>query len=139
MTTRNATATDWKTLPLPDRHVTLPVDFSLDAAESARVRQGFIPRQMEDKWFLYCEGDTLYLHRGWTGFCIAEVRFVTHGEGLRAVGAKVNRDPEQYTSNDDQADIQLIERLARSLDAWHRYADDMDAKFRMLLSKREKQ
>ncbi len=124
MKTRVATAADWKTVPLPDRYAVLTPDFSLDAAESALMRQGMIPLEMEDKWFLYCEGDTLHVHRSWSGICFAQVDFVPCGEGLRAVSAKFNREPEQYVGIDDQSGIKLIEQMVRGLHAWQRHVED---------------
>ncbi|MGE6331636.1 hypothetical protein [Stenotrophomonas sp. NPDC077659] len=121
MTQHVATAAAWKTEPLPDCHVTLALDFHLDAAEAACAGKGLIPLDMEDKWFLYYAGQTLHLHRSWTGFCIAQVHFVTEGDGLRATCAWVNRDPGQYASTDDAADIALIERMVRSMGASQRY------------------
>lgn len=116
-----AAATDWKTQPLPERHVSLALDFTLDANETACARRGLIPLEMEDKWFLYYAGDILYLHRSWTGVCIALVHFVQEGEGLRATSAEVNRDTAQYTNSDDAADVALIERMVRGLGASQRY------------------
>ncbi|AWH53507.1 hypothetical protein C1924_10110 [Stenotrophomonas sp. ESTM1D_MKCIP4_1] len=121
MTHPIATAADWKNAPLPARHVALKLDFWLDAVDSACVRRGLIPLEMEDKWFLYCAGNTLYLHRSWTGLCIARVHFVPDGEGLRAVSAEVNRDPEQYAGTDDAADVALIEGMVRGLGASQQY------------------
>lgn len=115
MTLSIVTAADWKTLPLPAQHVTLALDFTLDARESAAIRRGLIPRQMEDKWFFYFVDDTLYQHRSWTGNCIAQVHFVAHEQGLRATHAEVNRDPEQNANTDDQVDVERIEKLVRYL------------------------
>jgi len=118
-----ATAADWKNEPLPERHTTLALDFRVDATESECVRKGLIPLEMEDKWFLYYTGETLHMHRSWTGFCIARVHFVPDGDGLRATSAEVNRDPDQYTASDDQADIALIERMVRGMEASQLYAE----------------
>jgi 8-oxo-dGTP diphosphatase len=82
---------------------------------------------MEDKWFLYYEGNTLYMHRSWTGFCIAQVHFVPEGNGLHAVSAEINRDPEQYAGTDDAADIALIERMVRGMGASQRYLEQRQA------------
>jgi hypothetical protein len=41
---------------------------------------GCIPRDMDDRWFIYLEGEWVHLHRSWTGFCIYQVR-------LEAVGS----------------------------------------------------
>lgn len=36
-------------------------------AEVDRLKRGFVPVQMEHKWFIYFEGDWLRFHRSWTG------------------------------------------------------------------------
>lgn len=122
-----ATAADWKNKPLPARHIALKLDVDLDAAESACVRRGLLPLEMEDKWFLYYEGNTLYMHRSWTGVCIARVHFVPEGDRLHAVSAEINRDPEQYAGTDDTADIALIERMVRGMGASQRYLEQRQA------------
>ena len=127
MTHPIATAADWKNEPLPERHVRLALDFTLDATESACVRKGLIPLEMEDKWFLYFAGGTLYLHRSWTGFCIAQVQFIADGDQLRAISAEVNREPQQYTHTDDAADIAFIERMVRELGASQQYVAERQA------------
>lgn len=127
MTPNIATAADWKNEPLPERHIRLIVDFGLDATESECVRKGLIPLEMEDKWFLYYAGETLHLHRSWTGFCIARVHFVPDGDGLHAVSADINRDPEQYAGTDHAADIALIERMVRGMGASQRYLEQRQA------------
>lgn len=125
MTQRIATAADWQNQSLPELHLTLALDFRLDTSESGSMRQGFIPVEMEDKWFFYCADDTLYMHRSWTGYCIAQVHFVAGGDGLRVVSAEVNRDPAQYANSDDQADVELIERVVRSIPFEHKYRAEM--------------
>lgn len=111
-----ATSRSWNDLqPLPDKSVTLALDFQLDAQQAARLRQGFVPVVQEEKWFAYFENGVLYQHRSWTGICIDEVHFITEGEGLRATHAKVNRDPEQYTETDDARDVARIAQMVRDL------------------------
>ena len=94
--------------PMPDRYITVPLDFYLDAQQAARVRQGFIPAQMEEKWFAYFEDSTLYQHRSWTGYCIDKTHFIEEGDGLRATHAEVNRDFRQYQNTDAAEDIERI-------------------------------
>lgn len=114
-----ATAADWNIRPLPEKHAVLKLDFTLDANEAAAIRKGFIPQEMEEKWFSYYANDTLFQHRSWTGFCIDQVHFVPEGHGLRATHAEVNRDSEQYDETDDAADMQRIESMVRELGRFH--------------------
>lgn len=111
-----ATRSSWSDLqPLPDQYATIPLDIRLDARQAARLRQGFIPRMQEEKWFAFFENDTLYQHRSWTGICIDQVHFVPDGGGLRATHAEVNRDPDQYGGSDDAADAARIEEMVIGL------------------------
>lgn len=110
-----AKKSDWNAQDMPARFVTLPLDFTLSAEEAAAVRKGYIPSEMEEKWFTYFENNTLFQHRSWTGYCIDQVHFVTDGSGLRATHAEVNRDFEQYQNTDDREDIRRIENLVRQL------------------------
>lgn len=110
-----AKKSEWKTVEMPEQHVTLPLDFTLTAGEAARVRLGFIPAEMEDKWFAYFDENTLYQHRSWTGFCIDQVHFVPDGAGLRATHAEVNRDRGQYGNTNDAEDVARIEQMVRDL------------------------
>lgn len=102
---------DWKTLPMPEAHETFTLKRAFGADEMAALRRGNIPRAMEDKWFWFMEGDTLFAHRSWTGYCIYIIDF--GGGDTHAV--TVNRDPEQYrcASVDDD-----IENLNKLLDMW---------------------
>jgi len=104
-----------KLQPMPESYIAVPLDFYLDARQAARVRQGFIPAQMEEKWFAYFENNTLYQHRSWTGYCIDQTHFVEEGEGLRATHAEVNRDFGQYQNTDDAEDIERITNAIQCL------------------------
>ncbi len=107
--------TDWKTLPLPERRTTIPLDRRFSAAEMEAIRYGVLPRQMEDKWFVFFEEDVLYFHRSWTGFLVYAVRFAPDGPGARMTGADVNRDPAQYREKDDRRDAGMVSFLIDSL------------------------
>lgn len=106
---------DWEISPMPARQVVLALDFTLTAAEAARIRQGFIPQDQDDRWFAYYEGNVLYTHRSWTGYCIYQIHFVPDGEGLRATHAEVNREPEQYQGQSDEDDAVQLEARVREL------------------------
>ena len=100
---------DWKLFPLPERFSTIPLDQTYSDAESDLIMAGFLPREMEDKWFLFFENDTLFIHRSWTGYCIYQVHFVREGGmALRATHAEANRDPDQYRNTDDAEDAEHI-------------------------------
>lgn len=110
-----ATQLSWKTLPMPDRHTTLAMDFTLNARQARRIQQGFIPVAMEQHWFAYFKHDMLFHHRSWSGILVYCVSFEPHQDGLRATSALVNRDPRQYGNTDDEEDRRLVQSLTIEL------------------------
>lgn len=65
--------TDWKTEPMPDETDNLHFHRIFSSEEFERVRLGLVPREMEDKWFIYYENHMLNIHRSWTGFHIYKI------------------------------------------------------------------
>ena len=109
-------AEDWNHHPLPDRHAVLAVDRAFDSEEMRAIRLGLCPEVMEDKWFVYFEDERLHFHRSWTGNCLFVARFETQDDGgSLLVDALVNRDPEQYRSEDDAYDVRLLVSLIDGL------------------------
>ena len=118
--TRPAMPSDWETTPMPTQHLAITLDRSFSVLEMERIRQGVVPEQMEDKWFVYWHDGTLYFYRSWTGFCVFVVHFAVEGESCRMVGAEVNRDPEQVGEphgRDDELISYLIDALLLRHDA----------------------
>lgn len=100
-----ATRGDWKkTKPMPAACEAISLDRTYAPSEFARLKEGHIPKGMEDKWFAYYEEPFLYLHRSWSGFCIYQVRFEPAGEGSQVAEVLVNRDAEQYPGTDGVRD-----------------------------------
>ena len=58
---------------------------------------------MEDKWFSYMDGNTLYAHRSWTGYCIyiIEINEETgcNGKSIMKKQFKENIKKEQNNIN----------------------------------------
>ena len=109
--TRPARRGDWKTKPMPEQQETFVLRRSFSDGEMEALRRGNIPQGMEDKWFWYMEGSTLWAHRSWTGYCIFRIDF--QGDGRHVV--TVNRDPEQYESAGAEEDLASLNKL---LDWW---------------------
>ena len=102
---------DWKTEPMPGQHETFVLDRAFSDVEMEALRRGNIPQAMEDKWFWYMEGATLWVHRSWTGYCIYQIDFKEDNNHL----VTVNRNPEQYGCTSVREDIESLNKL---LDWW---------------------
>ena len=98
---------DWKNEDMPAQQDSFILKRAFSKKETAALRRGHIPEAMEDKWFWYMEGDTLYIHRSWTGFCI----FIVELSDSYTHKVRVNRDPEQYAGRGTDEDCERLNKL----------------------------
>jgi len=108
---RVACRSDWKAEPMPGKHEVFVLERAFSDEEMEALRRGNIPEVMEDKWFWYMEGQTLWAHRSWTGVCIYRIDFKEDGKHV----VTVNRDPEQYRCTSIKEDLESLNNL---LDWW---------------------
>lgn len=93
---------------------TINVQWVLDQEAYKRLRLGHLAREMEDKWNVYMEDDTVHFHRSWTGMEV--FRFTVEpalssalssdqkpSEQYRIGSFEVEQNPERYTETDEQA------------------------------------
>jgi hypothetical protein len=100
----SATRESWKILPLAEARARIPYARMYSNDELAKLERGLVPREMEDKWFMFFERGELYVHRSWTGICIYVVRL----DGNTVAEAWANRDPAQHRANDDASDARML-------------------------------
>jgi hypothetical protein len=110
-----ATRRSWTNHPLPQKRSRLTLRREFTGQEYEALRRGLIPEAMEDKWFIYMEGNTLFFHRSWTGFCIYQLILSQEGEGYAVAEALVNRDPGQYSGGGESYDVKLLTFLVDNL------------------------
>ena len=106
-----ARASDWKTQTLPSTRAAIELRRVFSNDEVNHLRRGFLPEEMEDKWFIYWQDDTLFFHRSWTGYCIYVAHFQCIDGEWRLIGAEANRDPEQYHLSSDHQEAKMIDYL----------------------------
>ena len=109
--THAARREDWKTVRMPVKHESFVLERSFSGEEMDALRRGNVPQSMEDKWFWYMKGRTLWAHRSWTGYCIFRIDFKKDGRHI----VTVNRDPRQYSSAGIEEDRESLNKL---LDWW---------------------
>ena len=101
----------WKNLPFGEVEP-VPYRATFEAGQLPLLTQGFIPRQMEDKWFIFFEEPYLFLHRSWTGQAVYRVRIERHEEGFQVTDAVCARDAVQREPEDE---AKLLEFLIANL------------------------
>ena len=98
---------DWKTEPMPEQHEIFILKRAFSDQEMFALRCGNVPKAMEDKWFWFMEGSTLWAHSSWTGHCIFRVNFKENNNYV----VTVNRNPEQYRSFGIEEDCKSLNNL----------------------------
>ena len=96
---------DWETEKMPLETETFSMEIELSESEYEQLQNGIIPQEMEDKWFIYFEEDTLYIHRSWTGFCIYILEFPKDFQKSKRFSVIVNRNVKQHLETDIEKDI----------------------------------
>lgn len=94
---------DWESEPMSDLSGGLDLDLPVPHQAMDVIRLGLLPREMEDKWFIFFEEPVLYAHRSWTGYEAFRMTFERREEEWRLVRVQVSLDPNRvnYGSVED--------------------------------------
>jgi 8-oxo-dGTP diphosphatase len=105
--------------PMPQQNITIELNHEYTAEEMENIKLGFVPQEMDDRWFIYYDQteSKLFMHRSWTGYCDYIVQFTEKAETstFMATTAIVNRDESQYSSFGDDYDEESILSVISSL------------------------
>jgi hypothetical protein len=112
---RIAERASWKRVDMPTKTAALKLKKNYDLEEFRKIANGCVPEIMEDKWFIFMEERTLYLHRSWTGFCVFQVTFEETEDKYEIVEVLCNRDPEQSNNMSDNDCIQMLLRVIENV------------------------
>ncbi|MXW60674.1 MAG: hypothetical protein F4Z58_14190 [Acidimicrobiaceae bacterium] len=102
---------DWRVEPL-----TLPQPIPAPSrvwteAEMADIRRSYVPHMMEEKWFIFMEGNRLFAHRSWTGLGVFEATFAPAEGGYVIESAFVTGEDDARLRDSDEAESRTLERL----------------------------
>lgn len=106
--TVKATKERWKTLPMPRMHSTVKMNIWMNLEDFENIEMGHIPDAMEDHWFMYCDERHVRWYRSWTGICIFDASYKKLEDRVMFTTLRINRRPDQFSSNDDEADVNLF-------------------------------
>lgn len=111
MPPKRAKRGDWKTAPLGKRYLKLPFTRSMSAEEWDILRVGSIPRDMDDRWFVYEARGVLHFHRSWTGLKVYEAHFSQRDGRMVPTEVRVQADPKQYEPTDLEQETRQFESI----------------------------
>jgi hypothetical protein len=101
--------------PLPQARKWLSCSRTFTGDEYRQITFGHIPKEIEDKWFIFFENDKIYFHHSSTGFLIYEVELRAAGKLYLVDSVWVNRDPSQNSETDDDFELETLSSLIDSL------------------------
>lgn len=99
---------DWKTLDMPNETEQFAIEMQLTSAQIGFLKEGYLVKSMDSKWFAYCEENVLYLHRSWSGVCVYKVELSTDGK----LQVTMNKNAAQYPNSKDFVKF-LINKIVR--------------------------
>jgi hypothetical protein len=108
------TRSAWKNTPMGAERERLDYEQAFSKIDYARIVRGWLPHEMEDKWFIYYEDEWLFFHRSWTGLCMFQAHLAESNSGYVIDEAWVTRDKENYKGDDVTQDAQLLGTLINS-------------------------
>jgi hypothetical protein len=95
-------------IPMPDFKSRLDFKKVFSQAEYDKLSHGVVPRNMDQKWFIFMEDGCLNIHRDSSGVCIYQVKLNQDNDGYSVSEAYVNRDQSQYKSGSDEHDTNML-------------------------------
>ena len=99
-----ATKDRWKIKPMSQPHK-LDVELYIDEQEFQKIKLGFVPASMDDKWFDYYLEGWLHIHRSWTGIQIFKCKIEQiDSNDYMIKDVYVERDKEIYKQDNDDTD-----------------------------------
>ena len=104
------TKSTWKNFPI-DKPKRVEIELFLSDAQYLKLIQGFRPRDMDDKWFVYYEADWVYFHRSWTGFGVFKAKLNKVQDGYFIQELWVESNHEKFTIQNDEAAVELFKFL----------------------------
>lgn len=109
-----ATSQSWKNSPI-DQPYKISTNLSFNTAQFDKMILGYIPIEMENKWFIFYENECFYFHRSWTGHGIYKACIHKIGSTYYISEFDVERNTEKYQNKNDEKDIRDLMSLIKYL------------------------
>ena len=88
----------------------VPVDVRYTREQTEQISLGKRPRDMDEKWIIYREGDEVFVHRSWTGICMFIARLEEDAEGCTLTEIAISREPDHAPRDPEDASA-LVRRI----------------------------
>ena len=100
---------------MPWRRWPLGLTASFTADDVVKMKRGFEPRDMDDRWRIQYERNWVRVHRSWTGHCIYAFQLQEEAQGCSVARSWVNRHRRQYRGSSLDEERQRLRSLINRL------------------------
>ncbi|MHA1912677.1 MAG: hypothetical protein ACTSYA_13400 [Candidatus Kariarchaeaceae archaeon] len=102
----------WKITPMSKLKEKIAIKRIFTQEELKKISLGHIPKDMDDKWFIYYESPLLFFHRSWNGVCVFQLKIEPINDCFLISEAWFTQDDDQFNVGNDLAFvIDLINAL----------------------------
>lgn len=106
-----ATRKSWGKVKPIDQPKRLETELRFTEQDFLKLKCGIIPRDMDERWFIFFEDGFLYMHRSWTGFGIYKARIIEEAGVYWIREFWAERNQERFRNEDDEYDIARLRKL----------------------------
>ena len=109
-----AKKTDWEIKEFKD---TIRIDYTetFSNEKFQKIKNGFIPRQMEDKWFIYFHDGYLHFHRSWTGIAFCKVHFQKIETGAKITHILADSELAKLSNSETSYFINAVDQMVSNI------------------------
>ena len=93
----------------------IAIDLSFDEEQYQKLILGLKPKEMENRWRIYFEDDTMCFLRSWTGYHVFDAKIVKENDFYYIKEFLAERNPEKYKNTNDDYDINAISELINKI------------------------
>ena len=89
----------------------IKISIRLDQVQFDKMKSGHIPKETDDRWFIYYEDNWLYFFGSRTGYLIFKCKIHHDGSKHEIRDFYAERDVQMYGNTDDKRDIVELRHL----------------------------
>ena len=94
---------------------TIPINLAFNEEQYQKLILGLKPKEMENRWRIYFENDTLCFLRSWTGYHVFDAKIIKENDFYYIKEFLAERNPEKNKNTNDDYDINAISELINKI------------------------
>ena len=93
----------------------IAIDLLFSEEQFQKIILGLSAKEMENRWRIYFEDDTLCFLRSWTGYHVFDAKIQKEDNLYHIREFLAERNPEKYKNTNDDYDVNVISELINKI------------------------